>query len=125
MKRSILLLLTALFIFSSTECKQLLKLPLLLEHFAEHHRHNPTISAFQFFLHHYACQDDHSDNEDQKLPFKSGTQSIHLLLPFSVSQTDCALPFFSNEDGKPLNGAYQAPYSTAAHDLVWQPPKVA
>lgn len=125
MKRSLVILLTALFIFSNTECKQLLKLPLLLEHFSEHHRHNPSISAFQFFLHHYACQDKHADSEDEKLPFKSGTQSIHLLLPFSVSHTDCAIQLFPNGDGKALNDAYQAPFSTAAHDLVWQPPKVA
>jgi hypothetical protein len=123
MKRGILLLLTALFIFSSTECKQLLKLPLLWEHFFEHHRENPEINAFQFFLHHYVCQDDHADEQDQKLPFKSGTQSIHQLLPYSVSHNDCALHLFSNEDEAPLNDAYQAPYSTAAHDLVWQPPK--
>jgi hypothetical protein len=125
MKRGILLLLTALFIFSSTECKQLFKLPLLWEHFSEHHRHNPQINALQFFLHHYACQEDHADKDDQKLPFKSGTQSIHQLFPFAVSQNDGALHLFSNEDGTPLNDAYQAPYSIAAHDLVWQPPKLS
>lgn len=125
MKRSIILLLTALFIFSNTECKQLLKMPLLWEHYTQHHLHNPHISLLQFFVHHYACQDDHADNEDQKLPFKSGTQSIHVLLPFATAPSDCAVHFFPNEDGTALNDAYKAPFSIAAHDLVWQPPRQA
>jgi hypothetical protein len=123
MKRGIVLILTALFIFSNTECKQLLKLPLLLEHYSEHHQHNPSISAFQFFLHHYACQENHADQEDQKLPFKSGAQSIHTFLPFVGITNDNALHLFTFEEDAPLNGAYRAPFSTAAHDLVWQPPK--
>lgn len=51
---------------------QIFKIPVLVEHFAEHHQQKPAISAIDFLAMHYWGQDQNDDDEarDMQLPLK-------------------------------------------------------
>jgi hypothetical protein len=56
----------------STSIEQLLKLPVLFEHFAEHQQRDPRVNLAAFLSMHYWGHDlDDNDNDrDMQLPFK-------------------------------------------------------
>ncbi|HEY0679640.1 MAG TPA: hypothetical protein VGD17_15250 [Chitinophagaceae bacterium] len=113
-----------LFIFSVsvTEAGQLLKLPLLIEHYIDHSERGKANSFLGFLQEHY--QNDHKDDgdesEDSSLPFKTLTNSIvslNFLSPeseeintlFTLSTTDHQLhpePFLFKD---PLSGVFHPP----------------
>ncbi len=66
-------LLLAAYVAAATPLGQLLKLPVLVEHFAEHRRENPDISVFGFVVLHYFSGNvrDADYERDMQLPFKS------------------------------------------------------
>lgn len=70
---------------SFSEVNQLFKIPVLLEHFAEHRQANPSISFFDFLKMHYTgifpVDDDYQ--RDNQLPFRTAD-----CLGFTV-QADC------------------------------------
>lgn len=70
------LFLLNIFLLSSTQFNQLLKLPKLFEHFGTHQSQNASLSFVDFLYLHYGQGDvkDADHEEDMKLPFK--TQSI-------------------------------------------------
>ncbi|HOZ87275.1 MAG TPA: hypothetical protein PL029_05925 [Bacteroidia bacterium] len=127
MKRFIAIPFLLLYIFTATECKQLFKFPVLLEHFAEHVRSDHNISFLDFLSMHYVGYDfnDNDEDRDMQLPFKScgGSVAIDTLLIPSKAQA-LAIQVFSNSDIYPtiykrLN--FQSVYCSA----IWQPPKTA
>ena len=71
MKKAVCILLLVVLGITQTPMGQLLKIPLLIEHFSGHKK-SSGVSFFQFFQGHYLT--DHNDGdreEDQRLPFKS------------------------------------------------------
>ena len=62
------------YLYSTTEFNQLLKLSFLVEHFIEHKEENQSLSFLDFLKMHYLLDSTkHADKEkDMKLPFKSG-----------------------------------------------------
>jgi len=71
----ILLVTVTSHVFSLT---QLLKAPVLFEHFKEHQRLDASISFMDFLIHHYSFE-KHTDNDesrDMQLPFKSLTHHM-------------------------------------------------
>jgi hypothetical protein len=58
---------------SYTELHQFLKIPLLIEHYKEHKKQDPSISILQFLKIHYQGKIVHDQDEkkDQQLPFQS------------------------------------------------------
>lgn len=67
------LLLLTIYLFSATNAKELIKLPLLVEHFYDHRAENKYIGLITFFIMHYSSEDgtDKDAKEDNQLPFKS------------------------------------------------------
>lgn len=76
-----------IYLVSTTELNQLLKLPVLVQHFAEHERENADINFFEFLRMHYAGKDvkDTDYEKDMKLPFKSHTNCVSVTSNFIVS----------------------------------------
>lgn len=74
MKRLITILLLAIFSVSFTEAGQLLKLPLLFEHYLDHRASNE-LSLSEFLYDHYVKShpDDGDEEKDSRLPFKTAT----------------------------------------------------
>jgi hypothetical protein len=69
-KKLIAILLLSLFLVSTTELYQLLKIPDLVEHYFEHKQMNPEMPVIAFFKAHYEHPvKDGDDGKDQKLPF--------------------------------------------------------
>lgn len=64
------ILLLSLYLVSTTELNQLLKLPILIEHYSEHHKLNPEMTVLAFFKAHYDHPAKDADYKtDRKLPF--------------------------------------------------------
>ncbi len=72
MKKGCAYILLIAVLLQVTPAVQLLKIPVLLEHFSEHQHRNPGISFFAFLEMHYWGQDlpDDDTDRDMELPFK-------------------------------------------------------
>ena len=70
MKKWVSILLLSLYLLSTTELNQLLKLPVLIEHYLEHKNLNPEMTLVAFFKMHYDHPVKDADYKtDRKLPF--------------------------------------------------------
>jgi hypothetical protein len=125
-KKTTAIFFLSLYLFSSTEFKQLIKLPLLFEHYKEHKAIDGNISFLQFLRIHYhdatVIDDDYA--RDMQLPFKSHdvchSNSITALTATFFPVTLEKLPsaciqkhIISNDDF--INSVYLS--------SVWQPPR--
>lgn len=123
-RRAIAVFLLGIFLSNVMEGHQLLKLPALFEHMAEHRSEGP-MNWYDFLLEHYVQHGDHADqdHEHHDLPFHADchcvSQVLQARLPdaFSVdlvllSGTDLGL--MPGDDDRPVRGA--------GND-VWQPPR--
>lgn len=85
MKKVISILLLSLYLVSTTELYQLLKIPDLIEHYCEHRALNPDMSLTAFLRAHYNHPvKDRDYGKDQRLPFI--IHSAPLALVFTMSQ---------------------------------------
>lgn len=77
------------YLFSTTEAHQLLKLPLIFEHFSEHQQENRQITFTEFLKIHYLNPPvkDKDYDKDMQLPFKSFGDCISSISPAFVPVT--------------------------------------
>lgn len=126
MKRVFTILFLSVYLFSSTELNQLLKLPILHEHFKEHHAENNSLSMFDFIIMHYSSNDTNKSDqdEDMKLPFKSPdscfSASIIAFIPQPIEFVQRTV-FLENE---PINNYTYIEFSSSYLSSIWQPPKL-
>lgn len=73
LKKLLAISLLSVFLLSTTELYELVKLPVLVEHFIEHKEQDHKMSLWEFLCMHYAHGDvrDADYAQDMKLPFKS------------------------------------------------------
>lgn len=122
MKKAIAIFFLAIFSFSFTEARQLLKLPRLVEHYYDH-MSRAKISFASFLKQHYLAdhKDDGDKNEDSNLPFKStevtGICST-LYLPQAVEPTK------HQKRQVPELILYKEPWVSTGHSFsVFHPPR--
>ena len=86
------ILLLALLAFTQTPFGQLLKLPVLIEHFYKHKKQDGA-SLFEFLNDHYSSEHNDADRaEDERLPFKSVIlQNIGTALVPGIVKADFSL----------------------------------
>ena len=114
------------YLFSTTELHELIKLPLLIEHFSEHREQNKHITLWQFLYIHYAMGNvrDADYDKDMKLPFKShdncvaGNTTIYLSLSEKLSIQN---PFQFLEKKSFETEDHFLPTSFLSN--IWQPPR--
>lgn len=75
MSRTITILLLFAYLTSFTEFSELLRLPLLIEHYAEHKNQVSEMSFREFLAMHYKADVAH-DDQDHELPFKDCSHSL-------------------------------------------------
>ncbi|MDD2984398.1 MAG: hypothetical protein PHQ74_13515 [Crocinitomicaceae bacterium] len=126
MKNGITILFLSVYLFSSTELNQLLKLPILYEHYQEHHLEDNSLSMLDFISMHYSNNDtDKTDQEDMKLPFKSPdgcfSASMFAFITQPLEFTEKFI-FFEKE---PLNNYSYKEFSSSYLSSIWQPPRLA
>lgn len=127
MRQSIALTLLFLYLFTSTEFSELLKFPLLVEHYKEHKQEHPEITFASFVCQHYTQGEveDADKDQDMKLPYK--TIDFTHTTSFTVLPTITSFEF--NEIiafellKAPLN-CYNVIFSSDNFSSIWQPPKI-
>ena len=114
-----------IYLFPTTELHQLLKAPLLIEHFIEHREENKDITLWQFLYAHYAMGDvkDSDYDKDMKLPFKTHSNCVS-------SFSNVYLPSAKVSIEKPIEFLQEKRFTTKDQFLlpshlsnIWQPPK--
>ena len=125
MKNVITSLFLSVYLFSSTELNQLLKLPLLYEHFQEHHEEDNSLSMIDFIVMHYSNNDvDNTDQEDMKLPFKSPDGCFSASMFAFISQPLEYTSKFIFVAKEPINNYSYLEFSSSYLNSIWQPPKL-
>ncbi len=83
MKKITLVILSLLFLISSTELHELIRLPFLVAHYKQHRVHDRDLSFIDFLKLHYSGDHpaDQDDNDDNELPFKSKDSFTHIDTP--------------------------------------------
>nr|WP_121271145.1 hypothetical protein [Pedobacter schmidteae] len=125
MKKQIILFILSIYLISGTELRELIKLPVLFQHFYEHKALNSEISFSTYLADHYNSI-PHSDNDeerDNQLPFK--TPGFNGLSMQAIPQ------FYCNYVKSPIRAIIpndSFPYTencVPAPDCgqIWQPPK--
>lgn len=117
-------MLLGIFLSNVMEGHQLLKLPALFEHMAEHRSEGP-MNWYEFFLEHYVQHGDHPDRDHHHhdLPFHSdchcASQILQARLPDAAGMDLAILPAL---DLGLMPGDDDRPVRDACND-VWQPPR--
>jgi hypothetical protein len=126
MKRFLAASLLLLYLFSTTELHQFLKMPLLIEHFAEHQQKDTSITFWHFLNLHYFNGDpnDADHDRDMKLPFKTHDNcsftNLITILPdqkFNFETKPLKIQY------KKLNCHYTFSFSSKNVTAIWQPPQ--
>ncbi|MNN61431.1 hypothetical protein D3C81_1766640 [compost metagenome] len=129
MKRLLAICFLTIYIASATEISQLLRFPLLIEHYFEHKEKNPTMSVLDFLKVHY--KGDHLQNhpndddydKDQRLPFMMHTAwySAVFVCPqiVNIEIDNRSLP--ENNDNTPVRNDQFV--DDTFLNSIWQPPK--
>jgi hypothetical protein len=122
LKRFLALSLLVLYINSYTEFHEALRLPVLLEHYAEHKQQVKDMSFWEFLVMHYKSDVSH-DSQDNRLPFKDRGHSF--------TAPVMALPIQKialKEESTPLteinhSSTYAAAYIASHLSDIFQPPR--
>lgn len=126
MKKFVSIFLISAYLISTTEFYQVLKIPLLAEHFNEHKTLNEGTTFWNFLIMHYTNNDvKYADNDkDMRLPFKSHEGSVHnVILSFIDNPVLNILikPVVTDLDEyKPQEDKY---FNSTYLSNIWQPPK--
>jgi len=124
-KKLISILLLSLYLVSTTELYQLLKIPQLIEHYCEHKALNPEMSLTAFLKTHYDHPVKDGDyGKDQRLPFI--IHSAPLALVFTVNQGfsfENRSNFFQQVKSHKIPCCDEDFYCKGFLNSVWEPPR--
>lgn len=126
LKKVIPIFFLAVYLLSTTQLIELLKLPILFEHYQEHSQINKNLSVIGFLKIHYAKEvtKDADYDQDMKLPFKSyDCLSNTLTFYFSHFHFFGLLPKNQFTALVKTYSRYQFTYSSIFLSSIWQPPK--
>lgn len=124
-KRILAISLLVLYVFTTTEIHQLLKLKTFVEHYHEHQTHNSFITMIEFLQIHYGQSDvvDADYERDMELPFKSCSSSfISFQMIMTEVQHYTSTPFkdfYITQTFIPMRSVLTPSYLSA----IWQPPR--
>jgi len=123
LKKIVSICLLSVLLISNTEFHQLMKLPILVQHFMHHKSLDNSLSFTDFIFIHYSDGMDLADQTHEELPFKShGCQ--HMLQLVLV----CDFPSFTplkSIPGTITTAAYQEVfYTSSSLGAIWQPPQL-
>jgi hypothetical protein len=114
----------AIYLLGATELSQLLKIPLLIEHYTEHKLDNGNLSLLSFMYMHYVGDDGDTTDEqkDQNLPFKSAHFQMQNTVVFAVFKYE--LPkIFVNMNRSVWPVMQSNSLSTIALGSLFRPPR--
>lgn len=111
---------------TQTQLYQLLKVPVLVQHYFEHKQANHNISLTQFLLMHYAKKGhelkDKDDSRDMQLPYK--VVNAHTLVVECIPvQWDIHLHPAAPEAAERSYSLHHESYRHTLNQKIWQPPR--
>jgi len=121
MKSFAAIFLLSLSTFTQTPLGQLLKLPVLIEHFYKHQR-NDRVSLWEFLNDHYSKEHNDSDrSEDEQLPFKTVVvQTVGVAIVPGIVKADVTLNF-----DVPIKVMFSEIYTPQQHLCsIFHPPRM-
>ncbi|MGV6943468.1 hypothetical protein [Sphingobacterium kyonggiense] len=127
MKNMLAIFLLSVYLISTTELSQLLKVPALVEHFFEHKEKDPEMTVMAFLKIHYQGDHfkDHPKDEDydqdQRLPFMNLNYSSHLFIVESLDSYSKLLQVELIEADHPI--VEEVYLKQDFLSSIWQPPK--
>lgn len=126
LKKCIAIFFLSIYLISLTELNQLVKLPVLIEHFIEHKEKDDRLSLLSFLNMHYAqhSSKDADNDKDMKLPFKSHEGCVNsITLAFIPNNFEgfSAKPTFV--ENKTYSIYYEEFLQSTFLSSIWQPPK--
>lgn len=117
-------MLLLIFSLSGTEFGQLLRLPLLINHYLEHKKGHSDLSIGDFLQIHYSKQHQDGANEaDRQLPFKSHLECAKLFSIASPFPNSVNLLIPATTSGSNDIPRESTPLSTGVRNMIWQPPR--
>jgi hypothetical protein len=125
-KKTVSILLFSAYLISATEIYQILKLPLLLEHYNEHKFLNEGTTLWSFLIIHYTNNDiKYADyEEDMRLPFKSHEGCANALsLSFIQNFTSIKIRNLFEKERKIYVISNDNILNSTYLSTIWQPPK--
>jgi len=124
MKNMLAIFFLSVYLLSTTELFQLLKLPILMEHFAEHKQQDDSMSFLGFLIHHYGGHQPDADwATDMKLPFMQLSDSSGLSASVAPNAVNFHFLRAVSPQGKPFFAYSDDNLVSAYLDTIWQPPK--
>jgi hypothetical protein len=119
-------MLLAFYMLSATDIHEVIKLPMLVEHYFDHSREDQQIGFFQYLTLHYGIEDgtDKDAAEDRQLPFQSSeyfsSVSFVSINPPVINQSIHITESIADHDFLLRNETFlPSPYL----DRIWQPPR--
>ncbi|MTG97517.1 hypothetical protein [Myroides albus] len=112
-----------IFLVSTTEFGQLLKVPLLIEHYVEHKTNNPNLTMWGFLQIHYSeSHKEEGDPVDEKLPFVTHhfVSIIGIVTPTPVLKIE-RIRFNTIHDK--IHAFDEDEVESSYLSSIWQPPK--
>ena len=125
MKKLVVLFFVCLYVLAATEFKELLKLPILIEHYSEHQSENKSITFFEFLKIHYLGDNNSDDFRDERLPFKSQGHSFGFQIFAEVPTFHTEITYYPDFTQKTFTGYKNQFILSQSPNSVWQPPKNA
>jgi len=125
MRRVNAIALLLFYLLANTELVEIVRLPILFEHFAEHKQQNKDIRFLDFIVLHYFSSDvkDADYERDQQLPFR-GVLGEELSAPFALPVGAFEGPLPRIPDAILKVEMYVSRFHSSLFQFtIWQPPK--
>jgi hypothetical protein len=112
-------------VLSSTEMHEVLRLPLLWDHFTLHQNLNTDLTMWEFLEEHYTHSESQDSNhtQDHNLPFKMHDCASVLKFPEQPKPLDCLSPLYLPEY-KQVSPAVVLNFPSGYTGSIWQPPQL-
>lgn len=126
LKRFLSISLLSIFLVSTSELYQLVKLPLLVDHFKAHKLEDPSMTLWKFLAMHYdyTATPDEDHAQDMKLPFKANDNFIHsTIADFEYNPFITPLIKTFSSYNEPFTYYEEMFVSSSFLSNIWQPPK--
>jgi hypothetical protein len=127
MRRVIPILFLGVYLFSTTDAYQILKVPVIFEHYHEHSLADKNLSFIAFLVMHYSANDpeDGDYQRDMKLPFKTSNHIVRAVIPLMVPEAFNQLQLPAFRRNQPLylvRNDNLVPSRSVA--TIFQPPRI-
>lgn len=115
------------YLTSFGEVRQVLKMPILIEHFISHKISNSDMSLYAFFKMHYIDEQiiDSDYKQDMKLPFKThdfSSSTITLNIPPEKATINLQRHLVHVDNSN--NFSYSEKYYPSVFQQIWEPPQI-